>query len=214
MIAPLSLWLIDVALRCVIRPFLLYRVTVIDARAIDPNGDCDVGALVPVATAHFVADDLELEGDGEGDGLRGGKALAMEMTTVKSSKAVGASGSGSGSGGASSGGSSSVSSIGCHISRLTLDVAGFPHDFEPGSYCFLNIPKCSVRRHSTLCAIGIDIRDEGNGADSLRMEWQGITRPATHISHMFLLGVTGSARCLHYLSSTSSIRSASVTTRR
>ena len=112
------------ALRCIVRPFFLYRVTVVDARAIDQHGNRVVGALVPVSTDHFVADDLEGDGDGQLDGR------ALEMTRLKSVKAGAASGSGS--------------AVGSLVSQLTLDVEGFPRDFEPGSYCFLNISTCSV----------------------------------------------------------------------
>ena len=166
-IAPLSLWLIDVALRCAIRPFFLYRVTVVDARAIDQNGNRVVGALVPVSTAHFV-DDLE----GEGDGQRDGKTL--EMTRLKSVKAGVASGSGS--------------AVGSLVSQLTLDVAGFPRDFEPGSYCFLNIPKCSVSH-----------RQSNSGAEKLTDSFHMTARASDHgpsDSRFLLLSSVRSARCL------------------
>lgn len=144
-IAPLSLWLIEVTLRCVIRPFFLYRVKVVDARAINQNGNRVVGALVSVSTAHFVAGDLE----GEGDGQRDGRALEFEMTRLKSVMAE-----------AASGRSSAVGSL---VSQLTLDVSGFPRDFQPGSYCFLNIPACSVSRRTDISS-GAEKRN-----DSLHM---------------------------------------------
>ena len=68
--------------------------------------------------------------DKEGDSQRDGRTLEFEMTRLKSVMAEAASGSGS--------------AVGSLVSQLTLDVAGFPRDFEPGSFCFLNIPACSV----------------------------------------------------------------------
>ena len=91
-VLPLSLWVVDVILRLIVRPSFLYRVKVTEARVI-----------------------------------RTGSSFPSDDTLSPKS-------------------SSPLTPL-CSICHLTLEVAGgFPQNFEPGSYVFMNVPAVSLNQ--------------------------------------------------------------------